>query len=136
MEYAHQCDKRVENHFANLLIFQPIHMLLSIALVQINFSAGNVDANMARIAVLYKMAKLAKADLVVFSEMAVTGYPPRRFDLGSPVSAKQHARGGTTCAALTKDGPAILVGSLWCEDEALYNAVFLLEDGKISQRQP
>jgi NAD+ synthase (glutamine-hydrolysing) len=47
-----------------------------IAMVQMNSTVGDLDGNVSRIKVWLREAKQAKADLVVFPELAITGYPP------------------------------------------------------------
>ena len=51
-------------------------MTLKIALAQINFVVGNISANVKRIAeaAIYARDQL-KADIVVFPELTITGYP-------------------------------------------------------------
>jgi NAD+ synthetase len=109
-------------------------MRISIALIQTSFIAGNIEANVARIAVFHQMAAIAKADLVVFSEMAITGYSPQ--DLLRNTTFQDSAmRAVEQCAALTKNGPAILLGSPWRDGDALHNAALLIEHGQIIWRQ-
>jgi NAD+ synthase (glutamine-hydrolysing) len=50
---------------------------MKIALAQINTTVGDFEGNVAKILHYAKMAVDRKADLVVFPEMAVCGYPPR-----------------------------------------------------------
>ncbi|MEJ2010160.1 MAG: NAD+ synthase [Acidobacteriota bacterium] len=50
---------------------------MKIALAQINTTVGDFEGNVAKILQYAKMAVDQKADLVVFPEMAVCGYPPR-----------------------------------------------------------
>ena len=47
-----------------------------IAMVQMNPTVGDLDGNVRRITAWIRQAKKAKADLVVFPELAITGYPP------------------------------------------------------------
>ena len=47
-----------------------------IAMAQMNPTVGDLDGNVRRITVWLREAKKAKADLVVFPELAITGYPP------------------------------------------------------------
>ncbi|NOS81490.1 MAG: NAD+ synthase [Nitrospira sp.] len=47
-----------------------------IAMVQMNPTVGDLDGNVRRITAWLKEAKKAKADLVAFPELAITGYPP------------------------------------------------------------
>ena len=49
---------------------------MRIALAQLNVVVGDLDGNVGRIAAAIEEAKRAAADLVVFPELAVTGYPP------------------------------------------------------------
>ncbi|TXD41628.1 NAD+ synthase [Lujinxingia vulgaris] len=50
---------------------------LRIALAQINFKVGDLDRNVARIRDEVERARAAGAELLVTSELALTGYPPR-----------------------------------------------------------
>ena len=47
-----------------------------IAMVQMNSTVGDLDGNVLRITAWLREAKKAKADLVAFPELAITGYPP------------------------------------------------------------
>jgi len=50
---------------------------MKIALAQINTTVGDFEGNVAKVLQYARMAVDRKADLVVFPEMAVCGYPPR-----------------------------------------------------------
>ncbi len=52
---------------------------MKIALAQLNFHIGNFEQNTARIKGAVHQALQQEADLVVFPELAVSGYPPRDF---------------------------------------------------------
>ncbi|RYZ99128.1 MAG: NAD+ synthase [Sphingobacteriaceae bacterium] len=52
---------------------------MKIALAQLNYHIGNFDANTAKIIDTIKKAKDKGAELVVFSELCVSGYPARDF---------------------------------------------------------
>src|SRR5580658_7404811 len=52
---------------------------MNIALAQQNYHIGNFEANTRKILEGIGKAKAAGADLVVFSELSVCGYPPRDF---------------------------------------------------------
>ena len=47
-----------------------------IAMVQMNPTVGDLDGNVRRITTWLREAKKAKADLIAFPELAITGYPP------------------------------------------------------------
>lgn len=52
---------------------------MRIAIAQQNYHIGNFDANFAKIKQGIQAARSQKADIVVFSELSVCGYPPRDF---------------------------------------------------------
>lgn len=52
---------------------------MKIALSQLNYHIGNFDSNVEKIVREIDRAVKAGADLIVFSELAVSGYPPRDF---------------------------------------------------------
>ncbi|MCZ7612879.1 MAG: hypothetical protein M5T52_04900 [Ignavibacteriaceae bacterium] len=49
---------------------------MKIALCQINPIIGNLDYNKEKIVKGYKRGTTAKADLVIFPELSLVGYPP------------------------------------------------------------
>lgn len=103
---------------------------LRIALAQINQITGDIDGNIN--AMLSARASVRDADIVVFPELSLIGYPPEDLVLKP---ALQHAAqaGLERLAAATGDGgPAMLVGTCWPENGALYNAAVLLEGGRIA----
>jgi NAD+ synthase len=104
---------------------------LKIATAQINFIVGDLQANKEKIISAHKEATAKNADLIVFSEMAITGYPPEDLVLrkGFQDQSTDIIR---ELAPFTSNGTAILVGCLWreCEDH-IFNAAALLDDGKI-----
>ncbi|WDI32113.1 NAD+ synthase [Hyphococcus flavus] len=105
---------------------------LAIAIAQIAPVVGDVDGNVERIRKGRAQALKLGADLVVFCELVVSGYPPE--DLVQKPSYQRACR--EAVEALAKDtgdgGPAMIVGAPWTLDDDLYNAVFLLADGKIA----
>ena len=52
---------------------------MKIALAQINYHIGNFDRNVDKIKSAISRAKSEGVDLIVFAELAVSGYPPRDF---------------------------------------------------------
>ena len=59
--------------FTNLVVTM---RTFRIAMVQMNPTVGDLDGNVRRITAWLREAKKAKADLVAFPELAITGYPP------------------------------------------------------------
>ena len=50
---------------------------MRIAMAQINATVGDLEGNIKKIKEYIMRAKRYKTDLVVFPELAVTGYPPQ-----------------------------------------------------------
>jgi len=103
---------------------------LTIALAQRNPTVGDIEGN---IALIRDSATACKhVDLVVFSELVVSGYPPEDLVLKPFFQDKVEAAVHALAAETANGGPALLVPTPWREDGKLYNAVVLLEDGKIT----
>ncbi len=103
---------------------------LAIAIAQINPTVGDVAGNAERIR--RARAEAAGADLVVFPELALSGYPPEDLVL-KPAFQDACRDACEALAAETADGgPALLVGLPWREDGRLYNVVALLDGGEVA----
>ena len=104
---------------------------LAIAIAQINPVVGDVDGNLAKIRHARAKAGVLKADLVVFSELVLSGYPPEDLVLKPAFQAACHAAVETLARETADGGPAVLLGSPWLEEGRLHNAALLLADGTI-----
>jgi NAD+ synthase (glutamine-hydrolysing) len=104
-----------------------------LALAQINTVVGDLDGNAARIVGRMREAREAGADLVLFPELAVTGYPPE--DLLFRPEFLRQARRSLDRIATETDGISALVGFPWLERD-LYNACAVLSDGGVKAIYP
>ena len=108
---------------------------MRIALAQVNPTIGDFDGNLARIRGAHEAAAARGAELVVFSEMVISGYPPHDL-LERAGFVRDGERALEALAADTRGGPAVIVG---CVHEnprptgkALWNCAALLADGAIA----
>ena len=105
---------------------------LTLALAQLNPTVGDLAGNAAKIRSARTSAKALGADLVVYPELMVSGYPPEDLVL-KPAFQEAVARTVGELARETDDaGPAILLGTPWIKDGKLHNAALLLDGGKIA----
>jgi NAD+ synthase len=104
---------------------------LKIALAQANPVVGDLAGNAAKLRKARSEAAAKGADLVVFPELFITGYPPEDL-VRKPAFAAAARTVVEAIAAETSDGgPGVLVGTIWAEDGKLYNAAALLDGGSI-----
>jgi NAD+ synthase (glutamine-hydrolysing) len=106
---------------------------MRLALAQINSVVGDLDGNCARIVGRLREAREAGADLVLFPELAVTGYPPEDL-LFRPEFLRQARRSLDQIAAETND-IAALVGFPWLERD-LFNACAVCAGGEVKAIYP
>ncbi|NKB57472.1 MAG: NAD+ synthase [Alphaproteobacteria bacterium] len=102
---------------------------LTIALAQINPTVGDIEGNADRILAARDKAK--GADLVVYSELVLCGYPPEDLVLKPFFQDKVEQAVGRLAAATADGGSALLVGAPWRNEGRLHNAVLLLDGGAV-----
>jgi NAD+ synthase len=103
---------------------------LKIALAQLNPTVGDIAGNAEKVRQTRKLAAAEGADLVVFPELFIGGYPPEDLVLKPAYQAACRAA-VETLARETTQAPAVLVGTPWVDAGKLYNAYALLAGGAI-----
>ena len=104
--------------------------MLSIACAQLNPRVGDVPGNAALVRQAREDAAARGADLVVFSELVLVGYPPEDLVLRPALVA---AAAGVLSELERESAPGvpgIVVALPWAQDGLLYNAVALVADGR------
>jgi len=101
---------------------------MRLALAQINTIVGDLDGNAELIRRRLAEAKDQQADLVVFPELAITGYPPE--DLLLRPSFVEAAQAKAEELARNARGIVALIGVPWF-DRDLYNACAVCAAGEI-----
>jgi NAD+ synthase len=105
---------------------------LRISLAQFNPTVGDVAGNADLVRKARKAAAADQADLVMLSELFLCGYPPEDLVLKPAFQQACRAAAEQLAAETADGGPAVLLGLPWVENEKLYNAVALLDGGKIA----
>ncbi|HWI75827.1 MAG TPA: NAD+ synthase [Sphingomicrobium sp.] len=105
---------------------------LIIALAQMNQRVGDLEANAT--AMLDIRRKAAGADLVLYPELQLTGYPPEDLVLKPEFVRRTMEAAERLVDATTEPGPAMLFGTVIAEDGATYNAMVLANEGKVLGR--
>lgn len=106
---------------------------MRIALAQINYHIGNFENNEKKVIDAIHKAKEQKADLIVFAELSISGYPPRDFLEFKDFINKCNAAIERIAKECT--GIAAIIGSPSenpdVKGKDLYNTAFFLSEGKV-----
>lgn len=105
-------------------------MSLRIALAQLNLFVGDVGGNTQRVIDTAAEARdQLKADLVLFPELSLSGYPPE--DLLFHKGMRRQVAAAMERVRSEVQGVAVMVGYPDYTDDAIYNAAALIRDGKV-----
>jgi NAD+ synthase (glutamine-hydrolysing) len=108
---------------------------MKVALAQLSYIPGDIAGNSSIIIDALNTARAGGADLAVFSEMAVTGYPPLDLLLRSDIIDATTAaiiEIASHCIGIAAivGGPSLNTGH---SGKSLHNSAFFLKEGKISE---
>lgn len=108
---------------------------MKIALAQYSFHVGNFTANTAKIISAIQTAEQQQAELIVFSELSVCGYPPRDFlEFNDFINQCQRA---IEMISTYTQNIGVLVGcprkNPLTEGKDLFNSAYFLYEGKVQQ---
>jgi NAD+ synthase (glutamine-hydrolysing) len=110
---------------------------MKITVAQINYHIGNFEGNFEKMKAAIEEAKSASSDIICFSELATTGYPPRDFlEFDDFIRLAEDII--SRLAKLSQD-IAIVVGSPSrnpnLAGKSLFNSVYFLSGGEVSYVQ-
>jgi NAD+ synthase (glutamine-hydrolysing) len=106
-----------------------MHRSLRIALAQINCCVGDLDGNTAKILDYIDRGRKAGANIVVFPELAVTGYPPEDLLL-KPSFLEGNLKSLDRIVAASND-ITVICGFVDVDDD-IYNAAAIINNGRLS----
>jgi len=103
---------------------------VKLALAQLDLAVGDVTGNTTKIINYAERARdELRADLVVFPELSICGYPPE--DLLFHAGLRQGVEKALTEIRETVDGIAMLIGFPEYEDDEIYNSCAVFLDGDV-----
>ena len=105
---------------------------LAIAVAQLNSTVGDIAGNVEKAKRARAAAAAQGADLVVFPELFISGYPPEDLVLKPAFQIACRSAVETLAWETASAGPALLLGTPWLDGGKLYNAVALLEGGAVT----
>jgi len=107
--------------------------VVRIALGQLNTTVGDLDGNVERMAAWASRATAEGADVVLFPELAITGYPPEDLVL-RPEFVEDNLAALERLAKETAGGCEVVVGFVDRGPAGLHNAAALLRGGQVVAR--
>ena len=105
---------------------------LSILIAQANPIVGDIDYNKSLI--LETINKNHDVDLIIFSELMLTGYPPEDLVLKSAFKDKFMRALKEINKNLEDKNCTIILGMPWEEEGDLYNAAVVLQNGSVAYK--
>ena len=102
---------------------------LTIAFAQMNQRVGDLAGNAAAMLDMRRRAK--GADLLLYPELQLTGYPPEDLVLKPEFVRRTMEAAERLVDATAEPGPALLIGTIVREEGLNYNAVLLADGGRV-----
>jgi len=107
--------------------------VVRIALGQLNTTVGDLDGNVDRLADAARRATADGADVIVFTELAITGYPPEDLVL-RPSFVSDNLVALDSLAEATAHGCDVIVGFVDRSPAGVHNAAAVLHHGTVGAR--
>ena len=103
---------------------------LTLAIAQLNPVVGDIEGNLKLALDAHRQASDAGADLLLFTELFISGYPPEDLVL-KPSFNEACEKAISELATVTTKGAGIIVGVPLRRKGHVYNSALLLDEGKI-----
>ncbi|MGB9679862.1 MAG: NAD+ synthase [Thermoanaerobacteraceae bacterium] len=106
---------------------------MKIALAQLNPVVGDIKGNCSKIVKSIEKAKEKNADIIVFPELAVTGYPPKDL-LYNPDFLDETLKYIEEIILPGSNNIGVILGTPFRENDKLYNAALFIYNGEIKEK--
>ncbi|EJF87248.1 NAD+ synthase [Bartonella rattimassiliensis] len=100
-----------------------------VVIAQLNPIVGNIERNFSLAIMAHQKAKKEGADLVLFTELFISAYPPEDLVL-KPAFTKKCEEAVDKLAKITVGGPGIVIGLPLRRNGNIYNGAMLLDEGR------
>lgn len=107
---------------------------MKLLIVQANPVVGRIEENADRLREARSEASRAGIDVVVASELFMTGYPPEDLVLKQAFVARAQQVAQMLAEETQDGGPALIFGTPWREEGNLYNSVVVADGGAYDVR--
>ena len=105
---------------------------LQVIIAQLDFLVGDIDGNVTQILQAAQRAQTEfQADLIVFPELTLTGYPPEDLLLRPSIQVRVEKALHKLCAGLPRDLYVLVGYPRRHEGGALFNAAGLIHNGQL-----
>ncbi|WP_375636298.1 MULTISPECIES: NAD+ synthase [unclassified Bartonella] len=101
-----------------------------VSIAQLNPIVGDIEGNFSLAVMAHQKAKEEGADLVLFTELFISAYPPEDLVL-KPAFTKTCEETVKKLAKITVGGPGIVIGLPLRRNGNIYNGVMLLDEGRV-----
>ncbi|MBI1244279.1 MAG: NAD+ synthase [Alphaproteobacteria bacterium] len=104
---------------------------LGLSLAQVNPIVGDVSGNLERIRAARAQSAATGAEIVLYPELVISGYPPEDLVLKPAFQIACRSAIESLAADTADGGPAMIVGTPWVDEGKLYNAACVLDAGRV-----
>ncbi len=105
--------------------------MLRIAIAQLNPVMGDIAGNLAKARAARAEAAKMKADLVLFTELFISGYPPEDLVLKPSFLAACEKAVRELAIETADGGPGVVIGTPLSRESGLHNSIAVLDGGEI-----
>ncbi|MEL4373930.1 NAD+ synthase [Brucella cytisi] len=105
--------------------------MLRIAVAQLNPIMGDIAGNLTKARAARAEAARMKADLILFTELFISGYPPEDLVLKPSFLAACEKAVRALASDTADGGPGVIIGTPLSRESGLHNSIAVLDGGEI-----